>query len=338
MASSRRIVTWNAKVLTQRKYELETFLSQEKIDIMLLSETHFTGLTVFRIRNYQTYSTEHPSNKARGGTEVLVRNSIQHYCLPKFQQDYLQASAIQVKTNKFSLTVAAAYCPHSCPDYSKFAIFLNTLGNKFVVGGDFNCKHTHWGSRLTTPSGRQLFQALNSTQTTSISTGKPTHWPTDSAKQPDLLYFFLAKGISTQQTLVEKIMDLSSDHIPILLTVATGPLFIPSQPNLVTKQTNWDYFREVLESLINVKTRLRTESDLEKAVEVYTSSIYNAAKIATPSSNLASQPRSTISYPLEIRQLVDDRRYATWQWQNNRNPTDKKRFNKLCKQLHKKIY
>jgi hypothetical protein len=47
--------------------------------------------------------------------------------------------------------VAAIYCP---PRYNNkdvdYTNFLKTLGNRFLVGGDFNDKNTIWGSRITT--------------------------------------------------------------------------------------------------------------------------------------------------------------------------------------------
>jgi len=38
--------------------------------------------------------------------------------------------------------------------------FFNTLGDRFIAAGDYNAKHTHWGSRLMTPKGKQLYNAL----------------------------------------------------------------------------------------------------------------------------------------------------------------------------------
>lgn len=218
MANSLRIVTWNANGLVRRKLELESFLREEKIDVMLISETHFTNLTVFRIYGYQTYSIEHSSNKTRGGTAMIIRNSIQHHSLPSFQQDFLQASLIHIETKNFNLVLAAIYCPPRYTlNHTRVVSFFTQLGNRFIAGGNFNSKHTQWDSRLTTPRARQLLQALNSTHTSFISTGKPTHWPADTAKRPDQLDFFLIKGIPAIQMMVEENIDLSSDHIPLLL-------------------------------------------------------------------------------------------------------------------------
>ena len=40
-----RIALWNANGLAQHKFELELFLKQQQIDVMLISETHFTENT-----------------------------------------------------------------------------------------------------------------------------------------------------------------------------------------------------------------------------------------------------------------------------------------------------
>lgn len=74
-----------------------------------------------------------------------------------------------------------------------FMDYFRGLGNKFICGGDWNCKHTHWGSRLVTTRGCELKKCIDSLQLTTLSTGEPTYWPTDQNKVPDLLDFLLSK-------------------------------------------------------------------------------------------------------------------------------------------------
>jgi len=42
MAIPLRVILWNANGLSNHKLELKTFLDLHKIDIALISETHFT--------------------------------------------------------------------------------------------------------------------------------------------------------------------------------------------------------------------------------------------------------------------------------------------------------
>jgi hypothetical protein len=54
---------WNANGLTQHAEELRTFISYHNIDIMLISETHFTERSYFRLPFYSVYHTNRPREK-----------------------------------------------------------------------------------------------------------------------------------------------------------------------------------------------------------------------------------------------------------------------------------
>ena len=71
------------------------------------------------------------------------------------------------------------------------------ISNRFLAGGDYNVKHTIWGSRLISPKGRQLKLAIDSLHLNVFSTGEPTYWPTDINKTHDLIDFFIGKGLAS---------------------------------------------------------------------------------------------------------------------------------------------
>jgi len=55
-----RFTNRSANGLAQHKGEVQFFLQQNKIDILLVSETHFTTKTHFQIPQYSTYYTNQP--------------------------------------------------------------------------------------------------------------------------------------------------------------------------------------------------------------------------------------------------------------------------------------
>jgi len=71
-----RIITWTTNGLVQRKQELEHFINNEKTDISLISETHFTTWTTLKYCDYQINTTKHPSNRTHGETAVIIKESI----------------------------------------------------------------------------------------------------------------------------------------------------------------------------------------------------------------------------------------------------------------------
>jgi len=77
-SSPLKILLWNANGLSKHKNELQTVLNDLKIDIALITETHFTEKIKFSIFNYTLYKTNHPDGTAHAGSCILVSNSIQH--------------------------------------------------------------------------------------------------------------------------------------------------------------------------------------------------------------------------------------------------------------------
>lgn len=156
-----RIATWNANGVLNRKEELQIFLHLQNIDICLLSETHLTTQSYLKIRGYKTYNANHPLNQANGGSAILIKEHINHHMEQTVQREEYQLTAICVNSVKQKLIIGAVYCPprHNLkkPDYTTL---LNYLGERFILGGDYNAKHLNWGSRITTTKGRELKRAV----------------------------------------------------------------------------------------------------------------------------------------------------------------------------------
>jgi hypothetical protein len=80
--------------LQSHKEEIKLFLNQNLIDIFLISETHFTTKNYFSIQRYKLYYTSHPDGTAHGGTAILMKETIEHYELLKYEEDSIQATSI----------------------------------------------------------------------------------------------------------------------------------------------------------------------------------------------------------------------------------------------------
>jgi endonuclease/exonuclease/phosphatase (EEP) superfamily protein YafD len=87
------------------------------------------------------------------------------------------------------------------------------------VAGDWNAKHTAWGTRLTTPKDRNLLNVIQQNNLNYMSTGEPTYWPTNLNKMPDLADFAITKGILDICSSTKSNLDISSDHSPIVITL-----------------------------------------------------------------------------------------------------------------------
>jgi hypothetical protein len=102
--------------------------------------------------------------------------------------------------------------------------FYNNQGRRFIAGGDYNAKHTDWGSRLITPRWREVLKMMERNNLKHLSNGEPTCRPFYGNKLPDLLDFCNTKGIPQDFTVAKSCFDLSSDHSPVLITLTSHAL------------------------------------------------------------------------------------------------------------------
>lgn len=331
MIDSLRILTWNPNGVLQHKQELELVIQNQRIDVVLISETHFTSRSVFRIPNYNTYITLRPDGKGHGGTAVLVKSTIPHYESTPFQFMNLQATSVKIETLPFSVTVSAVYCP---PGHSMlpqdFTSYFSTLGANFIAGGDWNAKHPFWGSRLINPRGRSLYRATRTGRFNFISTGEPTHWPSDVLKRPDLIDFFVTHGVATNYTSIDTNEDLFSDHSALMLTLSASVINKPQTPKLTSPKTDWDLFKSFIDDNTNLRIKMKTPDEVDNAAQYLTTLIQKAAVFATPEEK---QTRTGINIPKEIRDLIAEKRRQRKKWQNNRNPTDKTLLHQITRKV-----
>ena len=320
--------------MSNHKPELLAFLTDNIVDVLLVTETHFTNKSFFSIPNYKLYHTTHPDNKAHGGSAVLIKNNVKHYQEISFQNEQFQATNVIVEDWIGKLLISSVYSPpkHQIKhdDYIKL---FKSFGNRFIAGGDYNAKHIRWGSRLTTPKGRQLISALTTLNLKFASTGEPTYWPTDTKKVPDLIDFFVTKGIASQEIMCKSSFDLSSDHSPVFATIKKDLINNGQECHLSSKKTDWLEYRRILQESLNLQIPLKCEVDLAEAVEHFNSCVQQAAWSSTPISTNSLLKSNTPS----IREKLIEKRRCRKMWQQTRHPSDKATLNKLSKELTKMV-
>jgi len=137
-------MAWNANGLLRHQQELQAVLDTEKVDLCLVSGKHFTKHPYIKFRGYKVYHTIHPENSAREETAVIINENIHHHEEMKYETEGIQATAVHIKASNYSIFTVGIYCPpkHPLKKY-EYLEFLGQLGNRFIMGGNFNAKNTH---------------------------------------------------------------------------------------------------------------------------------------------------------------------------------------------------
>jgi hypothetical protein len=206
------------------------------------------------------------------------------------------------------------------------AAFFQTLGPRFLVEGDFNSKHTLWGSRLVSTRGRELTKIIQTNNFSYLSTGSPNYWPTDPNKTPELLDF----SISTNYAEVEASYDLTSDHSPIIATISMTVMTRQTPPRLHTEQTNWDTYKISISENVELRPKIKEREVIKLATDKFIRALQHAANIATP---IRTPQRPSTTLPLDIKRLVALKRRARAKWQQSHSPADRHLYNTASNKL-----
>ena len=192
-----------------------------------------------------------------------------------------------------------------------FDNFLDALGNRFIAGGDYNAKHTQWGSGLVTVRGKNLLKSIITSNLNYLTTYEPTYWPTDTNKIPDLLDFFVTRNISPRYVQINSSAELSSGHSPVIATVSSA--IIENTPNgfIHNQLTNRQLFREVFNRSTSASILLKTKEDIETTTEYLYTSIINAIRSSKPTKTFISKRE----YPYFILKKITEKRRLRRVWQ-----------------------
>lgn len=242
MATKRKpdglcISFWNANSVTHKKQQIEQYIYEHNIDILLISETFLKPGHRFNLANYNTYRRDRDN-----GPAVLIKSNIDHHELAVPQLDQAEANGIVVNLQSGDkLKIYSFYNPGA---QRLLAEDLDTIMGQegpMLVAGDFNSKHPSWNSMTTNQNGKALRKHADDHDYEVTGPQEPTHYT--APYRPDVIDLVLMKNTNYYFDL-EVIHDLDSDHNPVILKLGS---YTETSENVKVKKTNWKTYQNYLE-------------------------------------------------------------------------------------------
>lgn len=216
MACKLSICSWNANSISNKIGELINFASHHDIDIILLNETKLKPDDRLRLKGFNVIRKDRPSiaNAGAGGVAALIRKGIPFTTLNLHCSVENVAFRLQDAT-----TIIAAYnSPHN--NFSRSDLdTLTNAGNKVIVAGDLNSKHQSWNCARSNRNGTTLYAYQTDNDITIHHSTTHTHFPTNNMT-PTTIDIVLTKNVNNI-TPIKSLSELSSDHNPILFSLAS---------------------------------------------------------------------------------------------------------------------
>ncbi|GJQ66283.1 hypothetical protein Trydic_g4331 [Trypoxylus dichotomus] len=252
---------WNAQNIVKKKDELRAFITDNEIDVALLSET-------FNISNYVTYKMDR-NTKPGGGTAILVRREIKHHSIGT-NTTKMETTAVHIHTKT---GITALYAAYSSPQNDIEEADIDAIFNSHhstILAGDLNSKHPQWNSKILNRKEKQLKKIVHERNLTVDALTEDTHIHAPTGLT-DVLALVILKKV-TAPCYLETINDLSSDHLPVIMIVSIESFNIQQ----TIRTTNWQKFEK---SLKLRSTYISTGNDI--AVKQFEEDITLALNSAT---------------------------------------------------------
>lgn len=257
----------NSLAANKRRYDLQDFITNNDIDIALISETKLHSKHKPIFKDYSFIRTDRPNAKNGGGTAILINNKISFTTIafPNSRNNkILEYSVIKLRAqNKNTIFIISIYA--TCNNKKTFIKKLTTLARDFklsdpktyyIIAGDLNARNITWGDHKTNERGALLKTWINENAIQFKLSFYPASEPTYPSAGSFLDYCITDSRIHITNTINNKITTIpyDSDHNAILFTIDCSLLFngiIPAtlpESRYNYKVANWKKFIKHLQT------------------------------------------------------------------------------------------
>lgn len=225
MLPDLNIVTWNARGIKNKSIELFQFLLAYNVHICLVSETWLNSNVSISHQEFNIYRNDRDSRRG-GGVAIIIRKHISHLTIPIVNTSLIENIGIKILTNIGFIHIYSCYFPGGRvgTDGTRKKMFASDLhklsrSERFIIGGDLNCRHQSWGCLRANCWGNILYEKQDSYNLNILFPTDSTYIPSQLNRQSSILDLFITNNVESLSTPVV-INELSSDHLPVSLTLS----------------------------------------------------------------------------------------------------------------------
>lgn len=232
------IMQINVRGWASNKYSIGNVVNNLGIDVVLINEHGIRGCQSLRLYNYRVYRSNRLDERS-SGTAIAIRDSLVHRLVGDFESDLL---AVKIETSIGPIVLATDYIPHRV-GYLQYIDYYRLMGMQLPVYmlGDLNGRSSTLGYRDTNTVGRQIDILIDRGHVRHLGPHFPTFITNRCSTTPDII---LGNSHIYHNIHMEAGPPTTSDHIPIIFTINSSPIQIPTKERFSYKRANWEAYRE----------------------------------------------------------------------------------------------
>lgn len=334
MTSELNIVTWNARGIKKKSNELFQFLLSYNIHVRvcLVSETWLNSNISLNHKEFYIYRNDRLLRRG-GGVALIIRKHITHIQLPIVNTFLVENVGVKIKTDSGDINIYSCYFPGGRvgSDGTRKKMFASDIhklsrSEKYVLGGDFNSRHQSWGCTRANCWGNVLCEKQNSYNFTIMHPTESTYIPSQLNRQSSTLDFFITNSYASF-TSAEVLNELSSDHLPVRLTMKSR-CDNSEYKFFDFTHANWHRFSQYIRRhlVLPIEGTVSSTDLIDSALEHFINTVNEAIVYSVPQilkKNVNKQ------LPRNIKALIRRRNYHRRNWLRYRHTLDFYEFKSL---------
>ena len=246
MAATLNIISHNIRAWTQNnKNELSNYYLTNNPDIVAMQSHGIRDQTKY-IKLFG-FSGHTSGNEAHSGVATLTKYNIKH----TFHSNTwdINTLATTIETTRGPICVINFYRPPR-QDYLPLMELQRHLDRDIptLILTDANVGHRFFGHNNNTPLGTIFKKFCRDKELHFTGPNFKTFYSGRLKGKPDLVLANNAM-LTFAINITEGKRMVASDHVPIHITVGTGPLAVPINPVYNFNRANWEGFKENLETI-----------------------------------------------------------------------------------------
>lgn len=284
------VLAWTAP----RKFELYNVYRNINPDVILINAHGVKDEQRIKLFDYNVYQ-RNTQNELHAGVAIAVKRSIRHEIIDDLEEDYL---AIKVTTSTGPLLIATGYQPPrrpNLPNNTLLRIFRDQ--NPVLFAGDLNARHRILDHGNNNPAGEFINQLIRRGNTLHIGPYFKTYITPRASGTPDIVLtnnkmnhnMHLCPGPLT-----------SSDHLPIIITLAASPIQVPVTPRPDYNNANWENFVANLETYNIPDLNNQPTRQIDDALHNWFGKVKTAMKDNIPQVKYRTLPHPRITNELKL--------------------------------------
>lgn len=322
-------MSWNANGMHSKLPDIRELIERKKLDLICINETKLQEKLRIKFKNYTTIRNDRPT--LGGGVAIIIKNDIPHKIIHHKIATNIENICLKLAD---STVLIAAYNPPRNLYKESELLQLTALGDRVLIIGDLNSRHTTWNNHIDNTNGRTLFSFVNNTNTIINFPDSKTHFP-DNNMTPTCVDIIINKNVTNLEG-PNVLHELSSDHLPIYFKIHTNGQI----RDLVTKTatsfnaTDWNFFRKTIDRLVTTKENYTCTEEIETEVGKITEAIKTAK--AKHGKTIKITP-GKVQISDNTRILIQIRNKLRKTYQRTPHPSLKADINDISKQIRTDI-